>query len=306
MPQLLMPFIDQLKAAAEPSRLRLLASCAVNELTVTELTGILGQSQPRVSRHLKKLCDAGLLLRFRERHFVYYRVPAAGHVRRLVSALLGALDEDDPTLAQDGAALRKVLAERAARAQVVLADANSEPAMRSFEEPSVRDQILASADLTGVGDLLDIGTGTGRILKLFGPYARSAIGIDISADMLLVARSNLHAAGLGSVMVRHGDMYRLPYPDDTFDTVTVDDVLGHAQQPGRAVREAARILKPGGQLLIFEVVRHADGSGEAAAQQLHDWVARAGLRLHSSKRIDGDDMHLIVHVSGHGSDAVAA
>lgn len=300
----LQPFVAQLKAAAEPSRLRLLAACAGSELTVSELTRILGQSQPRVSRHLKKLCDAGLLLRFRERHYVYYRVPAAGAVRRLVGALLATLCDDDPTLAQDAAALEKILGERAERARAVLTDVTAAHAADSLDAPSVRDQVLGVADLEAVGDLLDIGTGTGRVLKLFGPYARSAVGIDISSDMLLVARSNLHAAGLGSVMVRHGDMYRLPYPDATFDTVTLDDVLSHAERPSSAVREAARILKSGGQLLIFEI---AGGRGGGNADgQLRDWIDAAGLTLRAARRIEGDGVRLAVYVSGHGSASVAA
>ncbi len=157
----------------------------------------------------------------------------------------------------------------------------------------------------GLGDLLDIGTGTGRVLKLLAPYARSAVGIDISSDMLNVARSNLSAAGLGSVMIRHGDMYRLPYPDDTFETVTIDGVLSHARSPRRALEEAARILRPGGALLVLETVAER-GSAEVSDQTLGEWTRDTTLTLTKSRSVGREELVVKLFFVHNTSDAVAA
>ncbi len=293
----LQPFVTQLKAAAEPTRLRLLTVCAAAELTVTELTRILGQSQPRVSRHLRKLCDAGLLLRFREAHFVYYRVPAAGQPRRLVASLLAGLSREDETVRRDLDALARVQTERAERARAVMAQQSGDaPDARddALSDERVADALLAMTDLTAIGDLLDIGTGTGRILELFGPHARSAVGVDISADMLLVARSTVQAAGLNSVMVRHGDMYRLPYPDDTFDTVTVDHVLAEAERPGRVLAEAGRILRPGGQMIVVDLVDRESNPRFGDGEPLRRWANDAGLTLGDLVRLDGETRTVVL------------
>jgi ArsR family transcriptional regulator len=283
MPATLSSLVTTLKATADPSRLRLLAACVGGEFTVSELTRILGQSQPRVSRHLRTLCDAGLVLRFRERHFVYYRVPARGPQRRLIRALLAALDGHDAALAQDRVAMDAICGERDQRAREVMAATakGAEP----FADPDVCDGICQHADLEDIGDLLDIGTGTGRVLKLLAPYARSAVGIDISSDMLTVARSNLSAAGLGSVMIRHGDMYRLPYPDATFDTVTVDGVLSHALTPSSALAEAARILRPGGALLVIESCAERGDTASVDEDSLREWTAGTNLAFERRQRV---------------------
>ncbi|MCH8896358.1 MAG: metalloregulator ArsR/SmtB family transcription factor, partial [Proteobacteria bacterium] len=177
-----------LKAAAEPTRLRLLRICAQGELTVGEITRVIAQSQPRVSRHLKILCDAGLLVRFRERHWVFYRVPLSGSEAELVGNILQNLEIEDSEFLVDQQRLEEVLAERARLASGYTAE---------LRQPSVNDKQLSAAvrKLLGsrpVGDLLDIGTGTGRLLRILGESAKQAVGIDISSKMLLVARSNFH------------------------------------------------------------------------------------------------------------------
>jgi len=301
----LSPLVAQLKAAAEPTRLRLLAVCAACELTVTELTRILGQSQPRVSRHLKKLCDAGLLLRFRESHFVYYRVPSTGPARRLVASLLAGLSRDDETVGRDLEVLGRVQSDRAERARAVLANSRvaADIVDAVLSEESIDAAILDMANLDKIGDLLDIGTGTGRILELFGPHARSAVGVDISAEMLLVARSNVQAAGLNSVMVRHGDMYRLPYPDATFDTVTVDQVLAEAERPERVLAEAGRILKPGGQLIVVDVVDSGAEPRDAGGDSLRRWVDAADLALSRLSCLTGESVTVILSRVRHNSSS---
>ena len=301
----LTPYVAVLKATSDPSRLRLLSVCAHGEFTVSELTRILGQSQPRVSRHLRTLCDAGLVLRFRESHFVFYRVPARGRRRQLVSALLAGLDADDATLSQDRTAMGKVLAERDVRAREVMAASGDGNDAEPFADADVCDEICQHVNLDSLGDLLDIGTGTGRVLKLLAPYARSAVGIDISSDMLNVARSNLSAAGLGSVMIRHGDMYRLPYPDDTFETVTIDGVLSHARSPRRALEEAARILRPGGALLVLETVAER-GSAEVSDQTLGEWTRDTTLTLTKSRSVGREELVVKLFFVHNTSDAVAA
>jgi DNA-binding transcriptional ArsR family regulator len=207
--------LTALKAAAEPTRLRLLALCAHGELTVSELTQILGQSQPRVSRHLKLLCDAGLLDRFREGTWAFYRRAERGPCAELARTLIDAIPADDPTLALD---LERLDAIKRSRAEAAAAYFRENAArwheMRSLHVPE-RDVEAALTQLLpaeGIRDLLDLGTGTGRMLELFGPRVERALGVDLSREMLAVARANLERAGLRNCQVRQADMYQLPLP----------------------------------------------------------------------------------------------
>ncbi len=262
-----------LKAAAEPTRLRLLRICAQGELTVGEITRVIAQSQPRVSRHLKILCDAGLLVRFRERHWVFYRVPLGGPAAELVGDILRSLEIEDSDFLVDQQRLEDVLAERASLASGYTAE---------LRQPSVNDEQLSAAvgKLLGsrpVGDLLDIGTGTGRLLRFLGESARQAVGVDISSEMLLVARSNLHSAGLSQCLVRHANMYQMPFTNCSFDTITIDDVLNEAEDPAAAVAEAVRILRATGCLLLIEKIPSADGVGDPEYTGPRRWLRDAGL-----------------------------
>jgi ArsR family transcriptional regulator len=307
--------LDGLKAAAEPTRLRLLALCAASELTVSELTRIVGQSQPRVSRHLKVLCRAGLLTRYREQHWVYHRVPRHGSGAELVRGVLALVPAEDSRLDLDRRRLERVLEARAEQARAALAalgDAGG--AARVEDEASVDALIRRALDGVPIGELLDIGTGSGRILRLLGEQADRAVGIDISREMLLLARSNLHAAGLDHLMVRQGNMYQLRFDDGSFDTVTIDQVLFQAEQPGQVLAEAARVLRPGGRLLLVEFLTEpevAPAEPPAAVtaideERLAGWYEAAGLELAAARRRPGRPYPVIVHLAVRpGADAEA-
>ncbi|MBT8131495.1 MAG: metalloregulator ArsR/SmtB family transcription factor [Gammaproteobacteria bacterium] len=303
MAQGLSGLIDALRAIAEPTRLRLLAICSEGELTVSEITHIVGQSQPRVSRHLKLLCNTGLLIRFREGHFVLYRVPAKGEGAELVRYLLNELPDDDEQLGLDNSRMEAVKAERARRAADFLRF-NSEDWARLREanvaDKDINNVIVRILDTEAIGDMLDIGTGTGRMLKLLGRYASSAVGVDIAPEMLAVARSNLHAAGLGKVMVRRGDMYGLPYPDDSFNTVTLDHLLYLADDAPRALREAARVMRPDGQMLVVDFSLRNEQDPEAPGitdEKLEGWFSEAGLRCAQLQHLEGDSLNIVLSVA---------
>ncbi|MCZ6687923.1 MAG: metalloregulator ArsR/SmtB family transcription factor [Gammaproteobacteria bacterium] len=267
-----------LKAAAEPTRLRLLRICAQGELTVGEITRVIAQSQPRVSRHLKILCDAGLLVRFRERHWVFYRVPLSGPEAELVGNVLQKLAIEDSDFMVDQQRLEDVLAERARLASGYTAELRKPPVSDKQLSTAVR-KLLGSRP---VGDLLDIGTGTGRLLRFLGESAEQAIGVDISSKMLLIARTNLQAAGLSHCMVRHANMYQMPFTNGSFDTITIDDVLNEAENPAAAVAEAARILRVTGCLLLIEKIPSADGVGDPEYTGPRRWLRDAGLTCSST------------------------
>jgi len=299
--------LDGLRAAAEPTRLRLLAICAEGELTVSEITRILGQSQPRVSRHLRLLLGAGLLTSFRERHWVYYRTPAKGPAAQLVHRLLELLPADDETLALDRTRLEQIQAERArAAANYLRFNAEDWAQLREAQVDSaqINRTILAELGAAPLGDLLDIGTGTGRLLKLLGKDAESAVGVDISTQMLLVARTNLHAAGLKEVTVRQGDMYHLPFADASFDTVTLDQVLYQAENPAAVVAEAARLLRPGGRVLVVDYARGVEAKRSSidsrsaqvgvSEDALAQWFEQAGLHTGPVRRLSGESLTVLV------------
>jgi ArsR family transcriptional regulator len=302
------PMLEACKALADPSRLRLLALCARGELTVTELTEVLGQSQPRVSRHLKVLCGAGLLDRFREQNWVYYRVPLGGPGAELARALLRLVPAGDPVLRLDRERLDRVLARRAEQ----LRGSALDPATPTPAGVDARIIDLMAGE--HLGELLDIGTGTGRMLRLLGVNAESAVGIDISREMLVLARSNLHAAGLDHLSVRQGNMYQLRFADGSFDTVTIDQVLYRAEQPDEVLREAARVLRPGGRLLLVEYLTGEEAAPTSSAtgvpldqERLATWCARAGLRQEIVERLQASPWPLLVSVIRRpGAQRVAA
>jgi len=236
-----------LRAVAEPSRLRLIVLCARGELTVSELTQILGQSQPRVSRHLKLLCEAGLLDRFREGSWVFYRLSQSSPAAALARQLVAACGETDPTITLDLQRLAVIKRQRADLANAYFREnAARWHRIRSLyidehEVETALVEIIAAAD---PGDLLDIGTGTGRMLEILAPRVERALGIDQSREMLAVARVNLERAGLENGSVRLGDMYQLALADASFDAVVIHQVLHYADRPAAVIAEAARVLRP--------------------------------------------------------------
>jgi ArsR family transcriptional regulator len=248
-----------LRAVAEGTRLRLAALCAEGDLTVGDLCAILGQSQPRVSRHLKLLCEAGVLERFPEGTAVFHRLADERPGATLARRVLGLLPRDDATLRLDRERLGQIRAERAAAAAAYFRkNAAHWGALRSLyvDEQKVEAELLRRLPAEGIGALLDIGTGTGRILELLAGRVRQGIGIDLSRDMLLVARAKLQSAGIANCQVRQADMYRLPWQDPQFDAITLHRVLHYAEEPARVIAEAARVLRPNGRLLIIDFAPH--------------------------------------------------
>jgi ArsR family transcriptional regulator len=287
--------LAQLRAAAEPTRLRLLALCARGSFCVTDLCAILGQSQPRLSRHLKLLVEAGLLERMPEGANAFFQVPAGADLARQI---LARLPEDDPLLAADRRAAARLAAERAREASDAFRrDGADWDEMRALGLPGEAVEIALLAALpTRIERLLDIGSGTGRVLELLAPRCGSALGVDASREMLALARARLAEKGLSNCAVRQADMYRLPLPDAAFDAVTLQMVLHYAEDPAAALAEAARVLKPGGVLVVVDLAPHAraDLLGRHAHRwpgfddaQIAGWLGAADCAPTGTRSVDG-------------------
>jgi SAM-dependent methyltransferase len=302
--------VESLRAVAETTRLRILSICNEGELTVGEIGRVLGQSQPRVSRHLKLLCDAGLLQRFREQNWVYYRVPPYGRGADQAKQVLTWVDPEDAALRLDQERAAEVRADRARQAAAHLQDRNSDDLTSAPEEEArLRDILLQEVGQDPLADLLDIGTGTGRVLNWLGSKARQAIGVDLSSDALRVARGNIHAAGLSHCVLQQGDMYELAFPPASFDAITIDRVLSRAQHPSAALREAARLLRPQGRLFIVEDYDRLDAQGSASRHPLailREWLAGCGLACERLRPVDTVGAQLIVAVGRRPAAAGAA
>lgn len=251
--------VEVLRAAGESTRLRILVLLERGDLTVKDLTEILGQSQPRISRHLKLLVEAGLIDRFPEGSWVYYRLAGSVAAVTLSTVLGSLLDARDAGLIRDRERLDAVKRAHADRASAYFSrNAHAWSAIRSLqvEETVVEARLLEVIGKQPFDALLDIGTGTGRIIELLdGRFAR-AVGIDQSHDMLSIARTQLDKAGISGVQVRQGDIYALNLPRDSFDVITIHQVLHYLDDPQRAIREAARVLRPGGRLVVVDLSPH--------------------------------------------------
>jgi ArsR family transcriptional regulator len=281
--------LDGLRAAAEETRLRILALLAEGELSVSDLTDIHGQSQPRISRHLKLLVEAGLVERHREGAWAFFRLGEHSGPAQILRAILPALDRGDERLADDRARLAEVRAQRSQAAKAFFERlAPNWDRIRSLHAP---EDVVEAAILEAVGgkpirNLLDLGTGTGRMLQLLAPRAARAVGLDASHAMLSVARANFERAGLTRVELRQGDVYAPPFPRGSFDLVVVHQVLHYLDDPARALREAARLLAPGGRILVIDFAPHELEflrSAQAhrrlgfAREQIAGWLAEADL-----------------------------
>lgn len=265
--------LQGLRAAAEPTRLRILALCARSELTVSDLTTILRQSQPRVSRHLKVLVEAGLLQRLREGTWAFYRLADTGDAATLARGLVGFVPAENDVVERDLERLESVKKVRAdVASDFFRRNAGQWDGIRKLyiDDEEVERALLTLLPRQEVRRLLDIGTGTGRILEVFGEDIGRGVGVDLSREMLTVARVNLDKRGLLNCHVRHGDMTQLPLTYETFDAVTFHLVLHYAQDPAAAVKEAARFLEPGGRLVVVDFAPHEEQS--LRTEHAHCWL----------------------------------
>jgi SAM-dependent methyltransferase len=300
--------LSGLRAAGEDTRLRLIALLAEGELTVSDITDILAQSQPRISRHLKLMTEAGLIERQREGAWAFFRLADQGAGGALAHWLADRLDRADSVLANDRARLAAVRAARAEMAQQYFdRHAADWDRIRSLHAPdeTVEAAILAALGPSAFGSILDLGTGTGRMLTLLAPRARRLIGVDASHAMLAVARANLERAGLRAEL-RQGDIYAPPVERGSCDLAIVHQVLHFLDDPARAVREAAETLSPGGRLLIVDFAPHAleflreDHAHRRlgfAHEQMRQWLLDAGLDCPIARDLAPprqSDEHLIV------------
>ncbi len=296
-----------LRAAGEPTRLRLVQLLARGELTVSELVHILGQSQPRISRHLKLLTEAGLLARHPEGSWVFYRLAKNGpgaEVAGHLTALLAA--GGDQVLTRDLERLADVKRTRAdAAAAYFRRNAESWDKLRSLhiDDREVEKVIARLLPKRGIENLLDLGTGTGRMLELLAPRAERGLGVDLSREMLAVARANLERAGIGHCQVRQADIYQLPFPDRSFDAATIHQVLHFLDEPGDVIAEASRVLAPGARLLVadfaphdLESLRHDHEHRRLGFEdaEIISWFAAAGLRHKKTVRLSGNPLTVVV------------
>jgi ArsR family transcriptional regulator len=289
--------VTALKAAAELTRLRILLLLAAGELNVKDLTQILGQSQPRISRHLKLLAEAGLIERYREGSWVYFHVSDRSEGGKLARGVLDTVDRGDPVVRRDSARAETLKHEREAAAQAYFrehaADWDHIRALYVAEEEVER----AMREALGPGPfrlLVDLGTGTGRMLELFADRFERGLGLDVNRSMLAYARSKLKKAELGTCEVRHGDIYALPLADGVADAVVMHQVLHYLAEPALAVREAARILAPGGRLLIVDFAPHdledlrrlhAHKRLGFTGAQVREWLEEAGMTSIETREI---------------------
>lgn len=283
--------VDILKAAGEATRLRLLVLLSAGDLTVTDLTDILGQSQPRISRHLKLLAEDELVERYQEGAWAYFRLRRDGAAAELVRAILATTDQADPVLLRDAQRLVAVKQTRSERAQAYFSRNASEwDELRRLHvsDEAVEAALLDAVGTVPVGSLLDLGTGTGRMLQLLEPLYTYGTGIDASRDMLTVARANLDKSGVVKASVRQGDIFNLPVDGQEFDFVTIHQVLHFLDQPQLALSEAARVLKPGGRLAVIDLAPHTlDHLREEHAhvrmgfshEVMAEWLGKAGLTV---------------------------
>jgi len=250
-----------LRAAGEHTRLRILALCARGELSVTELQQILGQSQPRVSRHLKLMVEAGLLERLPEGAQVYFRISDRASASQLAHSLVTLIPVSDAALNRDLSRLQQVRDARAQKAQDYFQQvAKSWDSVRAMHvsQQQLEDTLLEVVGEDFSGELIDIGTGTGRILELMVERVSRGVGIDMSSGMLAVARSNLERADRQHIHVRKGDMYHLPIDDGSFDLAILHMVLHYSDNPVDVIREASRVLRNNGRLIVVDFAAHAE------------------------------------------------
>jgi ubiquinone/menaquinone biosynthesis C-methylase UbiE len=293
--------VDTLKAAGESSRFRILVLLSRGDLTVSDLTLILNQSQPRVSRHLKLLLEAGLIGRYQEGSWAFFRLSDNEAAREFALGLVGRVDPADPLVLRDMERLEAVKRKNRERAaEYFSANAAQWDQLRALHVP---DEAVETALIKLVGKapfqaMLDLGTGTGRLLEIFAPLYRRGVGLDMSREMLSVARANLDKAGIQHAQVRQGDIYAPPVDRDAFDLVTIHQVLHYLDNPGLAIAEAARTLRPAGRLVIVDFAPHdleflreeqAHARLGFSDRQIADWMKEAGLEQEETVTFEPSD-----------------
>jgi ArsR family transcriptional regulator len=283
--------VEILKASAEPTRMRVLVLLSSGDLTVSDLTEILGQSQPRISRHLKLLSEAGLIERYQEGAWAWFRLKregeAAGFIRRIIEGASGA----DAVITRDQSRLGQVRMARAEKARAYFsrnADGWDQLRKLHVSEQKVEATLRDMVGEQPVNAFLDLGTGTGRLLQLFEPIYRQATGIDASREMLAVARANLERSGIDKATIRLGDIFNLPLEGGRYDLVSIHQVLHYLDDPEMAIAEATRMLRPGGRLVIVDFAPHGlealRGEHHHARlgfshAQMRTWLEKAGLDI---------------------------
>ena len=282
--------VAMLKGAGEETRLRLLALLSRGELPVKDLTEILGQSQPRVSRHLRLLVEAGLVVRHAEGAWAYFGLCDEGEAGRLVGTIVGDICPRDPRVAGDREALKRVREKQQRRAEAYFAKvAGSWDALRRLHvsEAAIEESILEVLGGHKVSRLLDLGTGTGRMLELLAPLYDHGIGVDLSRDMIGVARAKLAGAGLTHAQGRLGDILDLE-SGAPVDLVTLHQVLHYFDDPGRVLESAAAQLVAGGRMVVVDLAphdleflrtEHAHRRLGLSREQMQAWARGAGLKI---------------------------
>ena len=280
-----------LRAAGEGTRLRLLYLLSQGEFNVSELTQILGQSQPRVSRHLKLMCEAGLLDRFKEGSWVLFRMREDGPGGRIARNIVDLIPADDNIARRDFLRVQNILSDRREKAQAYFGEnAENWDQIRALHisEKQVAEKVRLLAGDSPIEDYLDIGTGTGSVLALLAPQAKIATGLDSSREMLAIARTRMEDNGLKHVRVRHGDVFSLPFEDATIDLITIHQVLHFLDNPGGSLMEAGRVLRNGGRILVVDFAphdleflrtEHAHHRLGLSNEDMGRWLAKAGLKL---------------------------
>jgi len=300
------PLADLLQALADPTRLRILALLRRMELSVGELAIILDQSQPRVSRHVRILADAGVVDRRREGSWIFLTIAPEDRTEPMFALVDAWADaETEKAFQSDAAKLNRIRADRAeAASRYFSSHADTWDSIRSLHvaESEVEEAIGRALGDQPLGRLVDVGTGTGRMIELFGRSAVQSVGIDRSSDMLRLARVKLEAAGIPSSL-RQGDMYALPLDDGSADTIIIHQVLHYAHSPAAAIDEAARVLAPAGRLLIVDFAAH--DREELRATDAHirlgfddetmaDWFKAAGISVDHVEHLEGGELTVTV------------
>lgn len=268
--------LDIFRALGDPTRLRIVHLLRAMELAVGEIAVVVGQSQPRVSRHVRILAEAGLVERRKEGNWVFLRLSRDSRTAPFLT-LFDALEPSaNEQLWQqaDLARLAAVRADRSRAAEAYFAERAEEwDAIRSLHVPEdeVEAAMTALLGQEPIGHLLDIGTGTGRMIELFGPVADQVTALDRSPDMLRLARAKLPQDAGDKYALLLGDFSALPLEAESVDTIVLHQVLHYAQVPEAVIAEAARVMETGGRLLIADFAPH-----EREELRLRDQHARLG------------------------------